>query len=302
MDDPKRQRPNPSQSVATMFAKSTEYNRGTPREKRLTDIITYMLAVDKLPTSLVEGKGARKLLSFLAPSYKIPTAETFRNKLKAKYAELKEITEKKVEEASHISATRDIWTDLNNISYLGITVHFSIDFQMRSVALALFPLNDRHTARYIEDSIRKVLDQWKIPMDKVVSFTTDGGLNIKKAIQSLLHQRNEECDIWCAAQRLDITAKEAVKSADVELVLDKVKELAAFFKRSVNAADALRSAQQGQPLKLIQSVSTRWNSTFKQLERYVSIKEPVEEALHRTKRQSMALTERENKIVEACRK
>lgn len=103
MDDPKKQRPNPS--VATMFAKSTEFTRGTPRERRLTDIITYMLAVDKLPTSFVEGKGARKLLSFLAPSYKIPTAETFRNKLKAKYAELKDITEKRVEEASHISYT-----------------------------------------------------------------------------------------------------------------------------------------------------------------------------------------------------
>ena len=34
----------------------------------------------------------------------------------------------------------------------------------------------------------------------------------------------------------------------------------------MNAADAFLSAQQGQPLKLIQSVSTRWNSTLKQLE------------------------------------
>ena len=259
-----------------------------------------MLAVDKLPTSFVEGKGIRKLLGFLAPSYNIPCAQTFRNKLKAKYETLKEVSEKKIEDASYYSATGDIWTDINNISYLGVTVHFVSDFRMNSVALALFPLNDSHTAVYIEESLRNVFQGWNIPLDKVISMTTDGAPNMTNAIKRLFKDRPNETGIWCAAHRLDLAAKSAVKSATIKPVLEKIKDLAAFFKRSVNAADALRSAQKESPtpLKLFQDVPTRWNSTYSPLERYLKIKDSIEGALHATKKQYMALTEDEDEMVQ----
>ena len=108
---------------------------------------------------------------------------------------------------------------------------------MNSVALALFPLNDSHTAVYIKESQRNTFQGWEIPLDKIISMTADGAPNMTNAIKKLFKDRPNETGKWCAAHRLHLDAKSAVKSATIKPVLEKIKDLAAFFKRSVNAAE-----------------------------------------------------------------
>lgn len=52
----------------------------------------------------------------------------------------------------------------------------------------------------------------------------------------------------------------------------KIKDIISFFKKSVVAADQLR---QNSNLKWIQSVETRWNSTFNMLERFIELSEKI---------------------------
>ncbi|OWR50148.1 zinc finger BED domain-containing protein 4 [Danaus plexippus plexippus] len=58
---------------------------------------------------------------------------------------------------------------------------------------------------------------------------------------------------------------------------DQVKTIVTFFKQSVNSMDQLRAEQEssgkkeGEVLTLIQAVSTRWNSCFDMLERFVKL-------------------------------
>lgn len=52
----------------------------------------------------------------------------------------------------------------------------------------------------------------------------------------------------------------------------KIKDIVTYFKRSVIAADQLRLNLN---LKLIQSVDTRWNSTYNMLERFMQLSEKI---------------------------
>lgn len=56
-----------------------------------------------------------------------------------------------------------------------------------------------------------------------------------------------------------------------------VKDITAYFKHKTNAADSLKKAQNHQTkhLGLIQSVCTRWNSVFYQLQRFVELSEII---------------------------
>lgn len=59
-------------------------------------------------------------------------------------------------------------------------------------------------------------------------------------------------------------------------ILSKVKAIVTFFKKSARASDILREKTQ---LKLIQSVPTRWNSTFFMLQRFIKLSTFLNEAL-----------------------
>lgn len=55
---------------------------------------------------------------------------------------------------------------------------------------------------------------------------------------------------------------------DAIILCTKIKHLVTYFKQSMVAADALRNFS---PLKLIQSVIARWNSTYEILVRFISL-------------------------------
>lgn len=69
----------------------------------------------------------------------------------------------------------------------------------------------------------------------------------------------------------------------VKDILEKVKNIVAYFKGSSTATDKLRKYQVQQsgsiPKKLKQSVPTRWNSTFFMLQRFVELEEAVRATL-----------------------
>ncbi|CAD0206467.1 unnamed protein product [Chrysodeixis includens] len=84
--------------------------------------------------------------------------------------------------------------------------------------------------------------------------------------------------IPCMAHVLNLVVDGTLKEIkEFSALTDHVKTIVTFFKQSVNAMDQLRAEQEscgkkeGEVLTLIQAVSTRWNSCFDMLERFVKL-------------------------------
>lgn len=81
---------------------------------------------------------------------------------------------------------------------------------------------------------------------------------------------------------LNLVAEKAIEATlGLNDLINKVKLIVTFFKHSVNASDQLKAIQlqngrtEGTLLKLIQSVPTRWNSTFAMIDRFIDLSDIV---------------------------
>lgn len=103
--------------------------------------------------------------------------------------------------------------------------------------------------------------------DKVTAIVTDNGANMIK-ICELLGIRH----MPCFAHTLNLAISDSLDLPEVEQIISKCKRIVIFFKKSSAGWLALKLEQQERnpdifPLKVIQDVPTRWNSTHHMLSR-----------------------------------
>ena len=97
------------------------------RENKITQLIADFVAQDTRPAAVVEGAGFKKLLNYLEPGYKIPSAVHLVTCLQKRYSQVKSTVQRKLEEVNYISLTSDIWTSLSTQSYISSTAYFITD-------------------------------------------------------------------------------------------------------------------------------------------------------------------------------
>lgn len=177
------------------------------------------------------------------------------------------------------SLTTDIWTDtLNTKSYLGWTGHFIDEGKLQSITFGVTELEERHNAEYLSTIFQNICSNWNITPEKVSAVVTDNGINIVKIV-IYLYGKNKH--LLCFAHTLNLVANKPFDEKDglndIKVLLGFVKNIVKYFKHSVQASDQLRKAQDDiqTPLRLIQSVCTRWNSTYYQLERFVKLADKI---------------------------
>ena len=85
--------------------------------------------------------------------------------------------------------------------------------------------------------------------------------------------------IVCAAHRLQNAVKGAVQKKNMQHLLAKCRRLVGHFKHSALATNGLDQKQKALGFKpvrhVVQEVATRWNSTFRMLQRLVLLKQPI---------------------------
>ena len=135
------------------YERATKYPPQSPTAVELNSAVTYFIAKDMRPVSIVEKPGFQHMVSKLNPRYQLPSRKHFSDyEVPKLYNHVRDvIVIPKLKEASYFAGTCDFWTSPSTISYLTYTVHLiDADWSLRSFCLSTSPLYEDHTGCNIE--------------------------------------------------------------------------------------------------------------------------------------------------------
>ncbi|XP_063931833.1 zinc finger BED domain-containing protein 4-like [Zophobas morio] len=240
---------------------------------KITNALIYMITVDHLPLSFTERKGFQYFKKVALPLYKAPGRSTITRQVDEKYTVLSSKIKDKFKLVDNFCLTTDAWTDsLNNRSFLGLTVHYLQETELKSITIGVFLLENKHTYDYIGTTLLHCCHEWNISKDKITAVITDNAGNMVKAVHEFFGSKKH---LPCFAHTTNLIVTNSLK--DVNNIISSVKAIVTFFKTSHDAAQKLRTYQiqngktEGSCLKLIQDISTRWNSTYYMLKRFLEL-------------------------------
>ncbi|KAI2643954.1 E3 SUMO-protein ligase ZBED1 [Labeo rohita] len=169
-----------------------------------------------------------------------------------------------------VCLTADMWTSLTMESYLGVTCHYTdSNTELGSVVLGVSKFPKSHTADNIKEALSELISDWGL---------TGSVAAMVSAIQKLGLRH-----LPCFAHTINLIVKRAVEEHEVMAdIRSRARKVVSYFRSSTNATEKLILAQERmgrQPLKLLQEVDTRWNSTHDMLQRLIDLREPVGAAL-----------------------
>lgn len=238
--------------------------------------LAEMIATDMEPYSIVDKIGFRRFAKSLQPKYEMPSRRYMSDTaIPEMYSAVRVKVKSLLAKADYVSFTTDIWTcSQNNDSYMSLTAHWINESYTRDKAvLHVQGLSGSHTADNIVKVLRGMLQNWALD-DKFHLIVHDNGSNMVKAtsVAKLDH-------LFCMSHTLQLVINDAIKSQ--RAVIDAIavaRKIVGHFKHSAQACDSLAKLQQTLQIpaqKLIQDVSTRWNSTYYMIERLLEQRKAI---------------------------
>lgn len=277
--------PSKTQTTVTHFLHK---KMGITARRKIDESLMLLFTRDFQPFSIVEDYGFKKFVMALNPSYQLPARKTITNTLlQAEYEEVYNNTKELLMNVKALTLTTDCWTSSTTENYLAVTGHFlTNEFAMKHVLLGCDSFPESHTAQNLAAAIQQILNEFNLE-NKVNMVISDNAANIKKAIKDVLKLKH----FGCYAHTLNLIAQDSLKL--VVEILQKVKDIVAYFRRSTSAMSKLLDEQKRSNIvptkRLVQEVVTRWNSTYYMVERFVNLEEPI--------RKSMALINHDFPII-----
>ena len=157
---------------------------------------------------------------------------------------------------------------------------------MSSTVVNVSRVRTSTTAENLKDCLIDVMQQWEV-LEKVSQMTTDNAKNIKKAVELV-----PKFHVPCFAHCLNLVITHTLEHFDGEKgraplkqAREKVRNIVSYFHSSAKANRKLEEAQISMfgpnpgPLKLIQEVLTRWNSTYFMFMRFIELRPLVNSVL-----------------------
>ncbi|XP_049333290.1 E3 SUMO-protein ligase ZBED1-like [Astyanax mexicanus] len=245
----------------------------------LTGSILDMFLKDMRPISMVGDEGFKQMIHTFHPGYTLPSRTHFTKLMEAKYeATLGKVKESLKSTKNKISLTADAWTSVATEAYLGITCHFiSDEWELNSFCLTTLPLEERHTGSNIAAWIEQTVEMFEIPPKKIMALVHDNGSNMVLAA-NILQEKHGWISVHCAGHTLQLIVNNALKHPQISKALGASRCLVEHFKRSELASSKLKAKQKqmGTPEhKLVQDISTRWNSTYYMMNRLLEQRWPL---------------------------
>ena len=269
-------------SKAKMDAFITKTICSEGHAKKITNLIVEMIVLDLRPAAMVEGAGFIRLINYIEPGYRVPSAMHVTGHLEKKYLQTKGTVIEMLKEPSHIALTTDIWTSVATQSYITVTAHFvSSNWELRTYLLQTMNFPESHTAENIGDKLKDILSNFGIGFEKIVAVVHDQGSNMQACFRNMKTEHGWET-VKCAAHCLQLCVEDGLKINSIARLLGACRKLVSHFRHSTTATAALmdRQKQMNMPTKkLMQDCSTRWNSSYYMLERLVDTRWPISAVL-----------------------
>lgn len=252
---------------------------GPEQAAELTNSILNMLVSDMRPLSMVEDSGFKAMVATFHPKYELPSRTFFTKEMEKKYEDVKAKVKQALQETECIALTTDIWTSIATEAYIGVTCHYiGVNWRMVSHCLTTMPLEERHTAANIAQWIEEVTTKFDIPVKKIKAVVHDNGANVVAAAK-ILQERHGWASVRCAGHTLNLVVQSSLKIHQaVSKCVTAARCLVEHFKKSELASTKLKDKQKQMGAKenmLVQSVCTRWNSTYAMLSRLQEQRWPV---------------------------
>ena len=262
------------------FVKRTICSEG--HAKKITNLMVEMVTVDLRPAATVEGTGFRRLINYLEPNYRVPSAVHITSCLQEHYETAKTRLIQMLQEPNHIALTTDIWTSVATQSYITVTAHFiSSNWDLKTCLLQTANFPENHTADNIYEKLKEILSNFHVSCDKVVSVVHDQGSNMQACARLMKSEFGWE-SVNCAAHLIQLCVQDGLKLNTIDRLLGASRKLVTHFKHSTVATAALVDRQKSMNMavkKLLQDVSTRWNSTYYLLDRLTEMRWPISAVL-----------------------
>lgn len=233
------------------------------------------------------------------------------------YNEVRKKIKDDLHECEWISFTSDIWTaDTTKDSFISLTSNGITKYWYRKKhVLAIRKFGGSHTAERIAEILEELFNEWELDEKKCHGFLSDSAANIKKGISLVRfwheNQQNTEDDEMmagmlggsCASHDLNLCVKQSFgkrKEDAVQCILEKCRRIIGHFKHSALANEELNLIQKEFCMdehKLLQDVSTRWNSTLISLRRFIEQRQAIDQLMITKKQYNLLLDDREWEIL-----
>lgn len=229
------------------------------------------------PLSSVDRPSFRKMIASISPrSEYIISSGSLRDMIRKRASASRAILKVSLQ-AENLAISFDCWTSNAAQSYLGVTAHYiDSDWVIRKVAMQCKTLiTANSTAEDIHVNILSALSDFDISISNITAFVTDTEPTMNKYGRLIKEGKHSEW-IGCICHILEICTGKVMgrtKVDNVADVLQKARRLVSVFKHSTQKMDMLLAKQpEGQKLKVLQDVETRWWSVYTMIERLIQLR------------------------------
>ena len=294
-------------SMDSFISHPKKYPTSDLRQKQLTDALVLFVGCDLIPFSVVDSPYFQGLLRAADPRFQMPSRKHLVGTLlRDKFREMESDVMQRLEMTHNVCLTLDIWSSRQMRSYLGISAHYILEWEMKTIVLACKRFQGRHTADNIMQEYEEIVQHFGIG-DKVTNIVTDNASNMIAAfalpgftepmiksvttadpfendgddhleaddLVSTDDLTEELYDVLptehspCFAHSLQLVVKDGLKEAgQLNRVISKTAKLVSFIHKSTVATDILEGERRVQT-----ACATRWNSQVKMIRSVLEIPE-----------------------------
>ena len=266
-------------TLAETLERSKMFSPDSSAAREINHAVTYFIAKEMQPLSIVDKPGFRHMVRKLNPRYQMPSRKHFTEyEIPRMYNQVKSTFQGRIKLVNYFSATTDLWTSAANIPFMSFTIHF-IDsaWNLKSYCLGTIHLGDEHSGENIAAAITELLNDWELNADHLVATTTDNGTNMVAAFNKLGWPR-----LSCFGHNLHLSIGKGLNDEKISRVLGRCRALVAHFHRSWKKNEELKQKQEELNIpqhKLISPVTTRWESTNEMVFRIVEQQQAISAVL-----------------------
>ena len=88
--------------------------------------------------------------------------------------------------SKYVAFTTDLWTSIQNIAYMCVTVHWlAPEWHLRSAIMQMREMGEKHTGQNISVRLAEAASEWGLADSQISATVHDNGANINLAMDLL---------------------------------------------------------------------------------------------------------------------